>query len=570
MWARVSYVLLSVWVTGQLWAGPSTRLLAGNRGDHAFFLFVMAHGERVVFHGAAPLHSDRLNVPAGVNMMANTSMLAVSLPLAPVTHLFGPGVSVAVVVTGGLAGTAAAWHWLLRRRLGASPWAAWAGGLWGGFAPGWLAHAGGQINFTCGFVLPFLVDQALRLREPGRVRRGGIILGLLIVVQVFLHEELLLMTAIALALFVAAYAVQRPRTAREAAPRMAAGLGVAAGLSGLLLSYPLYYQFAGPGHYRGQPFVLDQFATSLGSLVTLPRGAVFGSAADAARVSLAPSEEAAFWGPAATVMIILAAGVLWRSAAARAGAFAGLVLLVMSFGSHFRPGGAPGGPPSPLAWTLHVPILDLVTTPRYALGATAIAGLLLALAAGRAPRALAVAGLAVALVPLFPRPLPTWPAPPVPAFFAQRMWRPYLHGDARSVVIVPLPDRTTGREAMRLGAMSTSAYPMPNGYFMGPKDPPADITAAWTSPPRFTTTLLDQVRATGTVPELTLAQRADVLEDLGHWKAAIVVLLPGSTHPAALTKLLSAVLGPPATVGGVPVWNTLRADTCPIGCPRVS
>src|ERR1044071_7104189 len=94
---------------------PLGRGLARNDDGHGFFLFVMAHGERVLFHGANPLISDRLNVPDVVNMMANTSVLAVALPLAPVTHLFGPGVSVVLGLTLGLAGTAAAWYWVLSR-----------------------------------------------------------------------------------------------------------------------------------------------------------------------------------------------------------------------------------------------------------------------------------------------------------------------------------------------------------------------------------------------------------------------------------------------------------------------
>ena len=76
----------------QLWLDPNGRVLASNDDDHGFFLFVMQHGERVLFHGDNPLFTDRINVPDGVNMMANTSVLAVSLPLAPVTHLLGPGV----------------------------------------------------------------------------------------------------------------------------------------------------------------------------------------------------------------------------------------------------------------------------------------------------------------------------------------------------------------------------------------------------------------------------------------------------------------------------------------------
>ena len=48
---------------------------------------------------SGPLFSDRMNVPDGVNMMANTTVLALSLPMAPVTHWLGAGVSVVVLLT---------------------------------------------------------------------------------------------------------------------------------------------------------------------------------------------------------------------------------------------------------------------------------------------------------------------------------------------------------------------------------------------------------------------------------------------------------------------------------------
>ncbi|WP_157442018.1 hypothetical protein [Actinoplanes awajinensis] len=594
----MTYLLLAFWVMRDLWAGPSGRTLSGNRGDHTLFLFLLAHGERVVYHGAALLHSEQLNAPAGVNMMANTSVLALSVPLAPVTHRYGPGVTAALLLTLGLAGSALAWYWLLRRRMELGRPAAWIGGLWGGFAPGWLSHASGHINLVCGFVLPFVLDQVLRLRLPGRVWRGGVALGLLIILQVFISEETLLLMAIALVVFLIAYAVMDPRTVCACAGRFGAGGAVAALVAGASLSYPLHYQFYGPGHYRGQPFVLDRFATSLGSLVTLPRESLFGSDAVASRFSASATEDTVFWGPGAALMFLVAIVVLWRSVAARAAAVTALVLLIVSFGSHFRIDSRPGGRASPLAWTMRVPLLDLVTTPRYALVSTAIVGILLAWASDKAfrrrrwranahaptgtdrvpasglaksvhvaglmaarvlsPRVLFAAGLIAALAPLLPRPAPTQAEPPAPAFFTQAMWRPYLRGSDRSMVIVPLPNRDGGREAMRLAALSNSAFPMPGGYFMGPADPPRDMTGAWTSPPRYTSALLNTAVATGRAPTtLTLTDRAKILDDLRYWNAGLLVLLPDTPHWATLFRLLTQLLGPPVGVGGVTLWADL-------------
>ena len=223
LWALISYLALAVLVLIQLWISPAGRVLSHNDDDHGFFAFVLAHGERVVFHGANPLFSDRMNVPDGVNMMANTTVLGLSVPMAPVTHWLGVGVSVVLLLTLGLAGTAFAWYWVLSRHLVEGRLAAWIGGLWCGFAPTMVSHANGHINFVSQFLVPFIVWQVLRLREPGRAVRGGVVLGLLVVLQVFINEETLLFTALTLGVFVVAWAAMAP--GRRALRRDGSGPG---------------------------------------------------------------------------------------------------------------------------------------------------------------------------------------------------------------------------------------------------------------------------------------------------------------------------------------------------------
>src|SRR5919112_2865163 len=204
--AYLSFLALGVLVLIQLWISPNGRVLSANDDDHGVFLFMLAHGERVIFHGDNPLFSGRLNSPDGVNMMANTSILALSLPLAPVSHFLGVGVAVAVLLTLGLAGTAAAWYRVLSRHLVRSRRAAWIGGLWCGFCPAMVSHANGHVNFVSQFVVPFMVWQVLRPREPGRAVRGRVVLGLLITLQGFINEEVLLFTALTMGVFVIAWA----------------------------------------------------------------------------------------------------------------------------------------------------------------------------------------------------------------------------------------------------------------------------------------------------------------------------------------------------------------------------
>ncbi|MET3425592.1 hypothetical protein BJ973_004804 [Actinoplanes tereljensis] len=553
--ALTSYLLLAVWLVRELWDDPSRRQFH-NQDDSGFFLAMMAHGERVVFHGESPFFTTQLNFPDGINLMANTSMLAVSIPLAPLTHLKGPAWTVVALIFLGLAGTATAWWWLLSRHLVDSKVAAWIGGLWAGFAPGFVAHANGQPNFTAGFVIPFIVWQVIRLREPGRTWRSGALLGVLVAVQVFVNEEFLLLLAIALALVAVGFIFSW----RQCLPGLAVGAGVAV----VLLAYPLYFQFFGAGHYSGVPFRVDQYATPLGSIAAYPRRSIAGSEEIARQVTGGSVlEDSMFWGPGICLMVIVSVAVLWRSMAARALAFAGFVLLVMSFGHELRLTRTSTLGPAPLGWTQHVPLVDLVTTPRFGLATTTIAGVLLALAADRARhfprlgRGAFWAGMALALIPMFPLPLPTSQTRSVPAYFTQEMWRPVLK-DGQSVVLVPLPAMVTGRDSMRIAALSKLAFPTPRGYFLGPVDPPRDNTGTWFGEPRYTVTLIEQIRKTGIAPALGADEHRAIQADLDYWHAGVVVLLPNWNKRTQVRLVLTSVLGEPSPMGGVEVWHTNR------------
>jgi hypothetical protein len=560
LWAGLNYLALALLVMIQLWRDPNGRVLASNDDDHGVFLFFLAHGERVLFHGDNPFFSDRINVPDGVNMMANTSVLALSLPLAPVTHWFGAGVSVALLLTLGLAGTAFGWYWVLSRHLVTSRAAAWIGGLWCGFAPTMVSHANGHVNFVSQWVLPFIVWQVLRLREPGRHWRGGVILALLVVVQVFINEESLLFTALALGVFVLAYAVMAPARARRDARPLVAGLGVAIVVAGALLAYPLWLQFLGKGNYHGQPFAPDMYATDLASLAGFARQSLAGNAELTRQMSVSGTEDNLFFGPVGLIMIVASVVVLWRSVAARAAAISALVLLIASMGPTLVVFGHRTSVPLPFGLISHVPVIDLVSVTRFAMVPATIAGVLLALATDRlrtfTPRGrrLWQVGLVLALVPLFPKPLPVVEADPLPPFLTQGTWRQYVPAD-RSLVTVPLPEVTTGRTGVRWSALSGLEYRSPRGYFMGPVNPPSDRTGSWNAPRRFTSDLLWSVREYGRRPVLSESDKARITEDLIFWRAAVVVLIPGSRNEGPLLDTLTSALGEPQQVGGVRLWD---------------
>ncbi|MFC4064325.1 hypothetical protein [Actinoplanes subglobosus] len=559
-WVLLGFLALAVLVMIQLWIDPNGRVLDGNDDDHGIFLFMLAHAERVVFDGASLFYEDRFNVPVGVNMMANTSILALSLPLAPVTHFLGGGVTVALLTTLGLGGTAFAWYWVLSRHLGRTRLAAGIGAAWCGFAPAMVSHANGHVNFVSNYVLPFIVWQVLRLREPGRVWRGGVILGLLITIQIFINEEALLFLALTLGIFAVSYALMERAEVGRIGKRFAAGLGVAALTSGALAGYPLWFQFFGRGNYHGQPFEPSVYVTDLASLGAFARQSLAGIGAVTRRLSVSATEDNTFFGPFGLVMIIVSIVILWRSSAMRATAIAGIALLVMSLGPSLRLVGFHTGIPLPFALISHVPVIDLVSVTRFAMVPAMVAGVLLAFAVDRIAdypaqtRRRFKIGMVLALVPLIPKPLPVVEGTPMPAFITAGTWRDYVP-EGKTLVTVPLPDVTTGRTGQRWATLNNLDYATPRGYFMGPADPPWDDTGSWSAPHRYTSQLLMSVGKYGYRPTLTDADRDRIRQDLAYWRAAVVVLVPDSENVAVLRETLVDVLGSPELVGGVEIWR---------------
>jgi len=101
------YLLAALYVTSGLWTGLRDRVVAGyGTQDQILLEWFLGHAARSVAHLQNPLYSNQLNVPYGVNMMGNVSLLGLGIPMAPVTLAFGPRVSFATLLVIALAGTA--------------------------------------------------------------------------------------------------------------------------------------------------------------------------------------------------------------------------------------------------------------------------------------------------------------------------------------------------------------------------------------------------------------------------------------------------------------------------------
>ncbi|MFC8618722.1 hypothetical protein ACFT9M_20235 [Micromonospora purpureochromogenes] len=578
-----AYVLLGVFVCLNYWVDVQHRVSSHLPTDHSWFEWLFSHGAYSVRHLENPLFSARQNAPDGVNMMANTSLLGMTLPLAPVTLLFGPQVTYALYLGGALAATAGTSYWMLSRHLVRSRAAAFVGGAFLGFAPGIVHHANGQPNFVSNFLLPVIVARVLRLGEPGRWRRDGVVLGLLVAYQIFINEEMLLLTALACLVAVLAYAVQRPRAARARAGGFVAALGLGGGLALLLTAYPIWYQFNGPQSYRGlQGGIFHNWGEDLMAFVTFARDTVAGD--EAVEKTIGLTEQNTWFGWPLVLVALVALVLLWRrSLPARIAGVLVLVFTVAAIGPKVRLDGVETTVDGPWAYIPDdLPLVEMMMPTRLALVVAAAVGVLLALAwdaaagYGRArvpaPRAAAddagtvaakaaparrrwvrpvgYAAITLAVLPLFPRPLPAQPVDPPPHFITAGGWRPYVPA-GRTLVPVPIPSNVHGLPTLRWSALTGHEFPVPGGYFIGPN---LDGEGVFGAPNRPTSTLIYSSMDTGTVPALTEENRRQAVEDLRYWKASVVVL---GAHPreAVLRELMTGLIGPAQRVDDVWLWD---------------
>ncbi len=562
------YLLGAVVVTWHLWADPASRAIAGNPNDADLFAWFLRYDATAVLHGRLPaLVTAAMNAPQGINLMWNTAMPLPGVLLAPVTLLLGPQTALTVLATAGFAGSAASLFLVLRRwevGLGA---AALAGAVYG-FSPALLHAAVGHSDLQLGILPPLIIHAGLRLalRSQAPVR-AGLLLGLLVTVQLFISEELLVLTAVAGLLMLAVLALGQPRVAASRWRPTAAGLGVAAAVTLLLAGYPLWVQFFGPLTQHGSAFTPDFFKNDLASFVIPSRYLLFHtarSAAIAAGYQGGVPEYLAYLGWPLIAVLVAGALAFWRRPAVRATAVALVVLELLSLGGHPLIGGAVHpGVTLPWHWLEGIPVLGAVLPDRLSLVADGVAAALLAfcldLARAKAASmrravdtvrpgaALVTATAVLACLPLVPRPLPAAATTPLPPGWNATFAALRLPPGGR-VLVVPVPTATL-TAALRWQADTGEPASLIGGYFTGP---------AWNGQAyvdgngvAVTAQYLDGLWSGNPVAAPTAAQ---VRSDLNTWRPSAVVAVTSPGSP--LGRYLARLFGRPAVrSGGVLAWR---------------
>ena len=255
--AAGSYLVFAVVLWWGAWGhGASTHTLCGC-GDPALFLWFFQWPATAVAHALNPFYSTALFHPGGINLLAQTSVLGLSVPLIPVTWIFGPVASLNVAATLSPVLGALFAFLVLRRWVSWLP-AAYLGGLLYGFSPFVLTSLEFAHLMTAAIMLLPLILAALDeiiVRQNYSIRRSGSVLGLLLFAQFFLSSELLAVMVVVIVIsllgLVAVVRLTEPDRLRSAFPQAWRSLVVAGLVGGVLLVYPVWFALLGPAHLSG-------------------------------------------------------------------------------------------------------------------------------------------------------------------------------------------------------------------------------------------------------------------------------------------------------------------------------
>ena len=260
--ALACFTVPAVLLWWHVWSGHPSSMLTCGCGDPAQEVWFMAWPAWAMTHLHNVFFSNAVNVPHGANLLSNTSGPLVGVVLAPVTWLFGPvtATNLALTLAPGLSAWAcfAAIRPLVSWKAGAIP----AALVYGYSSAIVTSIAFGHVSVTVLVIPPFLFTtlHEIVIRQEHSFRRDGLVLAALLVAQFFISPEILVMCLLLgavglLAVMAAGWRQLRPR-AGHALP----ALGLAAGVSVVVLAYPAWYGLSGPQAVSGMLFALAPIA----------------------------------------------------------------------------------------------------------------------------------------------------------------------------------------------------------------------------------------------------------------------------------------------------------------------
>lgn len=554
----LAYLVGALVVTWRLWDPLGERTSSVNPGDQALFAWLLEWTPHALAHGDNPWFTEALNAPTGVNLMWNNGMSLPAVLLWPVTAAFGGLGSVAVLLTLGMAGSAASAYGCLKA-LSVRTGPAAVGGAMFGFSPAMLAQSHGHPNLVFNVLVPVIVYLVIRLvTDVEPPRRHAIWLGVTAGAQVLIGEEVLFLTGIVVFILVAVLVASRPREALSRARAVAIRAAQALGVFVLVAGLPLGYQLFGPLEQSGLPFDPAYYSADLAGYVvptelqwihtdyTAERSEAFAGGLE---------EHTAYLGWPLVAASLVALVIWWRNTRVRVALLSAVATAVLALGERLTVDGVEHGPGLPWELVNGLPGFEHVVQTRFALLTAGLAGAGLAFVLDdltrhlRTPRLIGWTLTVVALVPLLPGRLAAVDAPEVPDFFSDAAGRE-LACDG-TVLVLPYPSPVF-TDAMLWQLEADLSFAMPGGYFIGPN---AVGRASFGGANSFTRNLFEAVYLHGRMRSPSRNLRRAFATDLESWDVCAVVAGPGYNDELVLEQATRLIGADPEPVQGVMLWR---------------
>ena len=545
------FIALAVACKLDVWVSPLTRV-SGVPGQVDSFdaMWFLRWTPFAIGHGISPLTSHYLNYPAGINLMWNTWMPAVSLLVWPITALGGVVLADNVVTTAGLA-LAAFFAFLALRRYVRNDAAAAVGGLLYGFSPYMAAQdaSHGQM-VAAAAMLPvglLLMDELL-VRQRLDARLLGIALAAAGVLEFFILEEYFVTELMAAVLLTAILAISCRGQVRARARYIVIAGAVAAVVVVALVAYPVAVQLGGPDQAAGVIHDPNVFVTDLANLV-VPTSTQLIAPGWATALSQRFTGNVVEWngylGTGLLLVLAVTVAARRRDLAVRSAAIFGVIMTILSLGPFLHVGGVQTDIHLPWWVMTKIPLIRDVQSNRlmvyvYLAGAVIVAEAVAQLWRRRFRVVWLGLMAAVALVPLIPAPVAAQPVS-VPAYFTSSAVNEIPAGTGVLTIPCPCPYAPQGVAWQTAADMR---FEIIGGYFLGPE----------ASGQQEMERVADALSGSETPPPPSAADRAAFLDELrdDHIGAIVLAQVP---HPAAADAVLSGILGvAPQVTDGVAVW----------------
>ena len=560
----------------------SLRMNGCNCWDQVLEEWGIAWWPAAIAHGHALFTTTYLDAPGGVNLMWNTSMPALGLAASPLSLALGPvhAFLVLLLLSGPVSGAA---MFLLLRRWTAWLPAAWVGGLLYGFSSYMAAQSTvGRLHLIFVPIPPLIVlviDKLLRDTRPRRVRLG-ITLGVLCAVQFLISEEILLMTALLVAVGLLVVALQHRDTVvrhafalgRAAFAAVATFLCIAGGF--------LAVQFFGADRLTGPPqphAQLNLFSSDVVSPVVPGIIQLFHPSwalAVSSRFDTAtPGEVGSYVGVSLLAVLVVGVVVLRRRRIVQLFSVTGLASFALSLGPRLIVANHHLPIPGPYAALSHLPLLGDFIPGRFALGMWFSIAVLFALTidafhssqvlrmqatrpvrrrVGRRavnPTASTAVLVGVCLLPL----IPNWPYLQVPARVPSLFTSAAVDRIPPGSLVATFPYPREGLDAPMVWQADTAMrFRLLGGYYIAP-----DRRGAGTlfGDPNQLSVCLEGISKSGSATKATCDPTAlrRALDRLG--VTSIAVDRSVSRADVARRVLASAVGAEPTVIGGVDLWQ---------------